>query len=83
MRAVQKETSFAEGKNLYDRFIDIQEWHISSTSTTLLLVCFDLISFISSQVELHVLALANVGIGEERVARKMIHRAMVQVIYAA
>lgn len=31
------------------------------------------------QVELHVLALANVGIGEERVARKMIHRAMVQV----
>lgn len=34
-------------------------------------------------MELHVLALANVGIGEERVARKMIHRAMVQVIYAA
>ena len=33
-------------------------------------------------MELHVLALANVGIGEERVARKMIHRAMVQVIYA-
>jgi len=30
------------------------------------------------QVELHVLALANVGIGEERVARKMIHKAMVQ-----
>lgn len=30
------------------------------------------------QVELHVLALANVGIGEERLARKMIHRAMVQ-----
>ncbi|XP_068697910.1 dynein axonemal heavy chain 8-like [Montipora foliosa] len=30
------------------------------------------------QVELHVLALANVRIGEERVARKMIHRAMVQ-----
>ena len=32
------------------------------------------------QVELHVLALANVRIGEERVARKMIHRAMVQVL---
>lgn len=30
------------------------------------------------QVELHVLALANVGIGEERVARKLIHKAMVQ-----
>ena len=30
-------------------------------------------------MELHVLALANIGIGEERVARKMIHRAMVQV----
>lgn len=32
-----------------------------------------------SQVELHVLALANVGIGEERAARKTIHKAMVQV----
>lgn len=30
------------------------------------------------QVELHVLALANVGIGEERAARKTIHKAMVQ-----
>ena len=40
-----------------------------------------LISLISCQVELHVLALANVGIGEERVARKMIHKAMVQVCY--
>ena len=34
---------------------------------------------VSLQVELHVLALANVGIGEERVARKTIHKAMVQV----
>ena len=40
-----------------------------------------LISLISCQVELHVLALANVGIGEERVARKMVHKAMVQVCY--
>lgn len=30
---------------------------------------------------MHVLALANVGIGEERVARKMVHKAMVQVCY--
>ena len=31
------------------------------------------------QVELNVLALANVGVGEERAARKMIHKAMAQV----
>lgn len=39
------------------------------------------IQLVLYQVELHVLALANVGIGEERVARKLIHKAMVQVCY--
>ena len=43
-------------------------------------VCFSCCQLcVFYQVELHVLALANVGIGEERLARKMIHRAMVQV----
>lgn len=39
------------------------------------------IQLVLYQVELHVLALANVGIGEERVARKLIHKAMVQVCF--
>ena len=53
------------------------ELHVLALCNSVIL----LLLLTSCQVELHVLALANVGIGEERVARKMIHKAMVQVCY--